>query len=227
MTYVGVGRRFVAIFVDSVLLLIMSGPFAEIRHGAGYWRIGWSGRHLFWPGLITIVYFVLLEGLAGATIGKFATGIRVVNEDGTKLDWPAAIVRNVARIVDAFPYVLPYLVGAISVWASPNQQRLGDRWANTVVVTKESIALPSGGVPGPAGCRRLATRARPASGGRLLERRERPSAPASSADAPGDDDLGRGNAGYHWVWSAPSASVPVQSPSATRYSVSCPATCFT
>ena len=55
-----------------------------------------------------------------------------------------------ARIVDAFPYVFPYLVGAISVWASPNQQRLGDRWANTVVVTKESIALPSGGVPGPA-----------------------------------------------------------------------------
>jgi len=149
MTYVGVGRRFVAIFVDSVLLLIMSGPFAEIRHGAGYWRIGWSGRHLFWPGLITIVYFVLLEGLAGATIGKFATGIRVVNEDGTKLDWPAAIVRNVARLVDAVPYVFPYLVGAISVWASPNQQRLGDRWANTVVVTKESIALSSGGVPGP------------------------------------------------------------------------------
>ncbi len=150
MTYVGVGRRFVAIFIDSVLLLIMSGPFAEIRHGAGYWRIGWTGRHLFWPGLITIIYFVLLEGLAGATIGKFATGIRVVNQDGTKLDWPAAIVRNVARIVDAFPYVFPYLVGAISVWASPNQQRLGDRWANTVVVTKESIAVPSGGVPGPA-----------------------------------------------------------------------------
>ena len=162
-----------AIFVDSILLLIMSGPFAEIRHGAGYWRIGWSGRHLFWPGLITIVYFVLLEGIAGATIGKFATGIRVVNQDGTKLDWPAAIVRNVARIVDAFPYVFPYLVGAISVWASPNQQRLGDRWANTVVVTKESIAVPSGGVPGPGRGRRLAACARPASGGRLRERRGR------------------------------------------------------
>ena len=161
MTYVGVGRRFVAIFIDSVLLLIMSGPFAEIRHGAGYWRIGWTGRHLFWPGLITIIYFVLLEGLAGATIGKFATGIRVVNQDGTKLDWPAAIVRNVARIVDAFPYVFPYLVGAISVWASPNQQRLGDRWANTVVVTKESVAVPSGGVP---------VRPRPAAGNMFLPR---------------------------------------------------------
>jgi hypothetical protein len=54
--------------------------------------------------------------------------------------------------VDAFPYVLPYLVGAIAVWASPTQQRLGDRWANSVVVTKESM-LPRGSVtyPSPSG----------------------------------------------------------------------------
>jgi uncharacterized RDD family membrane protein YckC len=149
MSYVGVGRRFVAVFVDSILLFIMSGPFAEIRHGPGYWRIAWSGRHLFWPGLIAIVYYVVLEGIAGATIGKFAAGIRVVNEDGTKLDWSGAVVRNVARIVDAFPYGLPYLVGAISVWASPTQQRLGDRWANTVVVTKESLRTPSAGASYP------------------------------------------------------------------------------
>jgi uncharacterized RDD family membrane protein YckC len=139
MTYVGVGRRFVAFFVDGILLAVMSGPFAEIQHGAGYWRIGWSGRHLFWPGFIAIAYYVLLEGIAGGTIGKFMTGIRVVNEDGTKLGWAGAVVRNVARVVDSFPYFLPYLVGAVSVWASPVNQRLGDRWANTVVVTKDSL----------------------------------------------------------------------------------------
>jgi uncharacterized RDD family membrane protein YckC len=149
MTYVGVGRRFVAIFVDSILLLVLSGPFAEIRHGDGYLQIDWHGRRMFWPSLIVIVYFVLLEGIAGATIGKFLTGIRVVNQDGTKLTWSASFVRNIARIVDAFPYALPYLVGAISVWASPIQQRLGDRWANTVVVTKESVRESSeAGAPG-------------------------------------------------------------------------------
>ena len=148
MTYVGVGRRFVAIFVDSIVLLILSGPFAEIRHGDGYLRVDWTGRRIFWPSLIVILYFVLLEGIAGATIGKFLTGIRVVNQDGTKLTWSASIVRNVARIVDAFPYVVPYLVAAISVWASPIQQRLGDRWANTVVVTKESLRASVPGAPG-------------------------------------------------------------------------------
>jgi uncharacterized RDD family membrane protein YckC len=150
MTYVGVGRRFVAVFVDSILLAVLSGPFAEIRHGSGYWQVGWHGRHLFWPGLISILYYVLMEGIAGGTIGKFLTGIRVVNEDGTKLGWSGAVVRNVARIVDAFPYVFPYLVGAISAWSSPKKQRLGDRWANTVVVTKESV-VPKGSTTYPAG----------------------------------------------------------------------------
>ena len=148
MTYVGVGRRFVAIFIDSILLLILSGPFAEIRHGDGYLQIDWNGRRMFWPSLIVIVYFVLLEGIAGATLGKFLTGIRVVNQDGTKLTWSASFVRNFARIVDAFPYVFPYLVAAISVWASPIQQRLGDRWANTVVVTKESLRASVPDSPG-------------------------------------------------------------------------------
>jgi uncharacterized RDD family membrane protein YckC len=148
MTYVGVGRRFVAVFIDGVLLLIMSGPFADIQSGDGYLRIGWHGRQVFWPSLIAIAYYVLLEGIAGATIGKFVTGIRVVSEDGTKLGWTGAVVRNVARIVDAFPYGLPYLVGAISVWVSPTQQRLGDRWANSVVVTKGSLRAPSAGATG-------------------------------------------------------------------------------
>jgi len=149
MTYVGVGRRFVAVFVDGILLAVMSGPFAEIRHGDGYWQIGWHGRHLFWPGLIAIVYYVILEAIAGATIGKFITG-RVVHEDGTKLDWVGSVVRNVARVVDAFPYFLPYLLGAISVWTSSKKQRLGDRWANTVVVTRESV-VPEGSASVAAG----------------------------------------------------------------------------
>jgi uncharacterized RDD family membrane protein YckC len=139
MTYVGVGRRFVAFFVDGVVLAIASGPFAEIRHGSGYWQIGWHGQRLFWPGLIAIVYYVVMEGTAGGTIGKFLTGIRVANVDGTKLGWTGAVIRNVARVVDAFPYGVPYLIGAISVWTSPTKQRLGDRWGSTVVVTKESL----------------------------------------------------------------------------------------
>ena len=149
----GVGRRFVAIFVDGLIIGVMAGPFADIQRGPGYFRVEWHGPHAVWPGAIAIVYYLLLEGAAGATIGKFATGIRVVKEDGSKLNWSSALIRNVARFIDVFPYVFPYLVGAISVWSSPTKQRLGDRWANTVVVTKDSVPVPgsmpygSGAVP--------------------------------------------------------------------------------
>jgi len=37
-------------------------------------------------------------------------------------------------VVDAFPYVIPYLVGGIAVIRSETKQRLGDRWAKTVVI---------------------------------------------------------------------------------------------
>jgi len=152
MRYVGVGRRFVAIFVDGLIIGAMAGPFADIQRGPGYFRVEWQGGHAVWPGAIAIVYYLLLEGVAGATIGKFATGIRVVKGDGSKLDWSGAVIRNVARLIDVFPYVFPYLVGAIAVWSSPTKQRLGDRWANTVVVTKDSVPIrgsmtyPSGAV---------------------------------------------------------------------------------
>ena len=139
MRYVSVGRRFAAILIDGIMLGIMAGPFAQIDRGPGYFRISWKGGHLLWPGVIGIVYYLLLEGTAGATIGKFVTGIRAVKEDGSKLDLSSALIRNLARIVDGFPYFIPYLVGAIAVWSSPTRQRLGDRWANTVVVTKDSL----------------------------------------------------------------------------------------
>src|SRR5712691_12035704 len=115
-------------------------PIGEIVHRPGYYRFHVGGGHLLWPGLVSIAYFFVMEGFAGATLGKFVVGIRVVKEDGSKLDWSSAFIRNIARFVDAFPYFLPYLVGAISVWTSTQtRQRLGDRWAHSVVVTKPSL----------------------------------------------------------------------------------------
>jgi hypothetical protein len=61
----------------------------------------------------------------------------------------AAAVRNLARAVDAFPYVIPYLVGAIAVRSSDTKQRLGDRWAKTVVILVGTDANASGEVSEP------------------------------------------------------------------------------
>lgn len=142
MHYVRVGRRFLAILVDSIVIgAIVSAftPAADVVRRPGYLRVHIGGHNLLWPGVAAIIYFILFEAITGATIGKFLVGIRVVNEDGSKLTWSSSIVRNVARLVDEFPYFIPYLLGAILVWSSPTRQRLGDRWAHTVVVTKASM----------------------------------------------------------------------------------------
>jgi uncharacterized RDD family membrane protein YckC len=60
-----------------------------------------------------------------------AMKLRVVRQDGAALDWQAAVVRNILRIIDGLFF---YLVGAIAVWISKSKQRLGDMAAHTIVV---------------------------------------------------------------------------------------------
>lgn len=143
MRYVGVGRRFLAVVIDAVVGIIWTYPFADIDWSPGYARAQVQGGGVAGVVAITLVYFVVIEALFGATIGKFAAGIRVVREDGTKLDIGASLIRNVLRVIDVLPFA--YLLGAILVWTSPKKQRLGDRVARTVVVEASSV----GAAPGP------------------------------------------------------------------------------
>lgn len=93
-----------------------------------------------WIALIAIVYFTGLEALFGATVGKLAARLRVVNMDGQLLTPWQAIVRNVLRVVDNLPAL--YLFGGILALASPLRQRIGDRLAHTAVVPRYTLAAP-------------------------------------------------------------------------------------
>ena len=151
MTYIGLGRRFVAWLVDGLITGLAWVPFAETSSVDGTYSIRWEGVDFLIPLLITLAYFVLLEGAFGATVGKLVLGIRVRALDGTRIGFGAAAIRNLARVVDGFPYLIPYLVGAIAVSRSEIDQRLGDRWAKTVVVLvgTESKAVHAVAAPMP------------------------------------------------------------------------------
>ena len=86
-------------------------------------------------------YNVLFEVLNhGATPGKRALGLRVMNINGTPVGWSASILRNLIRFVDTLPGC--YAFGCISVMVSKNFQRLGDLAAGTIVVYKNTpVAL--------------------------------------------------------------------------------------
>jgi len=89
--------------------------------------------------LLFLLYFIVLEGMWGATVGKMVAKIKVVREDGSACGIGSAVIRNVLRIVDALPFF--YLIGLILISRSHKKQRLGDSLAKTVVV-KSSQAQP-------------------------------------------------------------------------------------
>jgi len=80
-------------------------------------------------------YFIVMEAMWGATLGKLLFRLRVVKTDGSPISWSDSVIRNLLRIIDG---LFAYLVGAILIWNSPLHQRLGDRAAKTVVVRRQS-----------------------------------------------------------------------------------------
>jgi uncharacterized RDD family membrane protein YckC len=79
------------------------------------------------------VFFEVLGG--GATPGKRAMGLVVLNDDGTPIRWPASLTRNLLRALDFLPFM--YFIGYCSMVANRDFKRLGDLAANTLVVYRE------------------------------------------------------------------------------------------
>jgi uncharacterized RDD family membrane protein YckC len=132
MEYAGVGRRFVAVLVDMVVLTVVLAVFggAYSTSDNGTYRVGVEAGG-WWPFLIFIGYYVVFEALTGWTIGKLVMGLRVVDEHGDSISWGQAVGRNLLRVVDALFF---YFIAAVFVWSSSKRQRLGDRAANTFVI---------------------------------------------------------------------------------------------
>ena len=88
--------------------------------------------------VFTTSYFMVFETfLRGRTPGKVMTQLRVVSADGRVIGWRESMLRNLLRIVDSMP--AGYVVGIVSMLASPRVQRLGDLVADTVVIRERAV----------------------------------------------------------------------------------------
>lgn len=130
----GLGSRILALLIDVLILALWS--LAAIIVVALL-----PGGIRGWPEAILILlfsfswwgYFTLFEALQnGQTPGKRRTGVRVVQTTGHAVNTGAAIVRNLLRILDAFPPTL--LLDTILIAVLPQARRLGDLAAGTMVV---------------------------------------------------------------------------------------------
>lgn len=134
---VGVGPRAVAFVIDWLVFALM---IAVVWFASGGVSSSAENNLLTNPNtelelIITaaaLVYFGGFESAWGTTIGKRALGLRVVMLDGTPVTGRAVLIRTLGRLIDCF--LLSPIVAAIFVWASPRRQRIGDRWAHTIVV---------------------------------------------------------------------------------------------
>jgi uncharacterized RDD family membrane protein YckC len=132
------GRRVVATIIDGFIIggiyAAMAGMFGTITTdgAAGHWVATMPAAGTVAYVVVVAVYFVLLEGYRGQTLGKMVVGIKVVSETtGAPPGMTAAMVRTALRLVDG---LASYLVAFIAVLATAKRQRLGDMAAHTLVV---------------------------------------------------------------------------------------------
>jgi uncharacterized RDD family membrane protein YckC len=130
------GRRIVATIIDGILFGIVSNVFGSVfglrKASSGFDLTRLSIKGSLWLTVTVVLYYVLLEGLFGRTLGKLITGIRVVDaETGGRPGLLSAFVRTLLRLIDG---IFAYLVGFIVVVNSERRRRLGDMAARTLVV---------------------------------------------------------------------------------------------
>lgn len=133
-------ERALAYVVDSVVTFAVWGLLVLVVAGFEWGRVveeAWLGvlaGFLFL--LVPFVYFVVLEWLGGATVGKALLGLRVRSVGLERAGLFAVVVRNTLRLAWGVGPVGPLflLLDAVLVHQGERDQRVGDIAGETVVV---------------------------------------------------------------------------------------------
>lgn len=88
--------------------------------------------------IIIILYFTVLEGFTGQTIGKEMVGIKVVRKTGESVNIVLAFIRNLSKIF-WIPIVLDWL---IACFLCPKDLRVLDKLTGTIVIPNDGSVPP-------------------------------------------------------------------------------------
>jgi uncharacterized RDD family membrane protein YckC len=131
----------IAVLLLLGIALILAGVAVGGNVALGLSLLGWFLLDWFYP-------VVFEAGKRGATPGKRAMGLRVVQASGSPVTIGQAVVRNFLRFIDGMP-LFTYVFGIASCLATPRFQRLGDLAAGTVVVYDRMPPQPLIAAPPP------------------------------------------------------------------------------
>jgi uncharacterized RDD family membrane protein YckC len=156
----GLGSRALAVMVDLVIQFALVALFfwGIVLIGAHYHpakiapaatpaqlRFAYNlvaGLFIFVLFAIFFGYFIFFEALwNGQTPGKKLLGIRVVRDGGFPIDFPASLIRNLVRVGEWT--IGGYAIAAVSALLSPENKRIGDIAAGTIVVRDHRMEAPA------------------------------------------------------------------------------------
>ena len=140
MKYASVFTRFCAVFLDALILGVVNigiGLIAglSVAQAAGTQPRGSVAMQAVMFSLqfgIGIAYEAGMIGKYGATLGKMACKIKVVNADGTPVSYLRAFGRYFAKLLSAFTCLIGYLIA----FFDSERRTLHDRICNTRVILK-------------------------------------------------------------------------------------------
>jgi len=152
----GLGSRALAAVLDDLLVLLLNAivlliltvledTMRLITTLIGRIGEGWALAALaFFAFISWFAYYILFEiWWHGQTPAKRAFGLRVIRLDGTPAIAGAILIRELVRLVDAFPICLfGYNVAGLVAFFNPYGQRVGDMLAGTFVIKERRVELP-------------------------------------------------------------------------------------
>ncbi len=133
------GERWAATLVDMLLFLVFALLMASLFSS--------SALTFLLLGVGILAYYIVMEGRWGATLGKLATKIRVVDALARPPGFAKASVRTLLRLIEVNPIVAGGLPAGIVALFSPTKQRLGDMLAGTYVLYATDAARLTSGPP--------------------------------------------------------------------------------
>ncbi len=128
MEYAGRLHRFAAFIIDAIVISVV----IVVLDAVGIIDIGEpSATDQVLEAVISFGYYILLTAAFGATLGKMALGMRVVDESGQKAGFLKVLVREtIGKIVSAIVVFL----GFIWILFDGNRQGWHDKIGGTFVV---------------------------------------------------------------------------------------------
>ncbi|GEM_PF-1326515 len=128
-----IAARWLATIIDSVVLLMIFVVPILVLDRAMAEKVIWLSVALL------VAYFPVMETRFGGSLGKLATGTRVVNIRGERPSGWQSIVRTLLRLIEVNPFLMGAIPAGLIVLCSSNRQRLGDMLARTYVLRRADI----------------------------------------------------------------------------------------